>query len=345
MESQKTYPPLAAESPDRNFKMIDVGEKVETRRRAVAQGRIRMAPETLRRVREKSVPKGDVLALAEVAGILAAKKTGEILPLCHPLGLDAVQVSCRVDESDSSVLVLCEAITHAKTGVEMEALLGVNAALLCIYDLVKAIDPVLTLGDIYLRTKEGGKSGHWVSPLVAESEPAAAQAKGASPQVTGFEGLKAGVITVSDRCSRGEAQDLSGGRLSDALIALGVESVARGLVADDQQAIVTSVKTYTLERPVDLLLMTGGTGLGPRDITPEALEPLWSRKIPGIGELLRSSGARHHPMAWLSRSQGGFIGETLVIALPGSSKAVLEGLDALQGMIPHLIEISRGGRH
>ncbi len=338
MESHKTFPRSA---DDASYRMIDVGAKVETRRRAVAQGRIRMAPETLQRVLEKSVPKGDVLALAEVAGIMAAKKTAEILPLCHPLGLDAVRVSCAVDVPDSSVLVLCEASTTAKTGVEMEALLGVNAALLCIYDLVKAIDPVLQLSDIFLRTKEGGKSGNWQSPLVGNSLTPELERKPAGR----LEGLSAAVMTVSDRCSRGEAEDRSGPALELELRKQGIGKIARRLTSDDSPAIASTVLELIRNERSDLVFLTGGTGLGPRDITPEALEPLWTKKIPGIGELLRKSGSAHHPMAWLSRSQGGYIGEALVISLPGSPNAVREGLAALLDLIPHLVKIAGGGSH
>jgi len=344
MGSPGTYPPSAADIESSSFRMIDVGQKTETRRRAVAQGRIRMAPESLKRVCDKTIPKGDVLALAEVAGILAAKKTADIIPLCHPLGLDAVRVTCTVDEADSSVLVLCEAITNAKTGVEMEALLGVNAALLCIYDLVKAVDPVLEISDIFLRTKEGGKSGNWVSPLVqAKANGAKPIEAASSPKL--LQDLKVAVITVSDRCSRGEAEDRSGPALEAELKNGGARSVHRLLVADDAAQISEAVVRLTQHTPQDFVLLTGGTGVGPRDITPEALESLWTKKVPGIGELLRSSGAHHHPMSWMSRSQGGFIGKTLVVALPGSSKAVVEGFAALKDMIPHLIEISRGGAH
>lgn len=342
MESRKISPESAADMQQSAYRMIDVGGKNETRRRAVAQGRIRMAPETLIRVRERTVPKGDVLAIGEVAGIMAAKRTADILPLCHPLGLDAVRVSCTVDESDSSVLVVCEASTTAKTGVEMEALLGVNAALLCIYDLVKAIDPVLQIDSVFLRTKEGGKSGNWVSPLYSEGKAPSSAVESGDKVLTG---VRAAVVTVSDRCATGKAEDRSGPALERSLKEHGVEAVERALVADDTDQINQVVRRLCANLEGGLLVLTGGTGLGPRDMTPESLVGLWTKPIPGIGELLRSSGSRHNPMAWLSRSQGGFIGKTLVICLPGSSKAVAEGMDAVRELIPHLLHIAQGGAH
>ena len=146
------------------FHMIDVGEKAATRRRALATGRIRMSRAAFDAVRERSNPKGDVLAQAEVAGLLAAKRTSDVIPLCHPLPLDQVLVRFELDAAACSVVAYCEAAAVAKTGVEMEALAGVTGALLAVYDLSKAVDPVLTISDVRLVVKEGGKSGRWVHP-------------------------------------------------------------------------------------------------------------------------------------------------------------------------------------
>ena len=133
---------------DSVFRMIDVGAKQPTRRRAVAQGTIHLGERAFQAVRRGTNPKGDVLALAEVAGIMATKRTADPIPLCHPLPLDSVRVHCDLDEAKLAVTVSCEAATVAKTGVEMEALCGVNGALLAIYDLSKAVDPVLSISDI-----------------------------------------------------------------------------------------------------------------------------------------------------------------------------------------------------
>lgn len=152
-------------STAQRLEMIDVGEKLSTRRRAVALGRIRMSAASFEAIERGTNPKGDVLAQAEVAGILGAKRTSELVPLCHPLGLEQVVVRFKLDAGTSSVVASCRATTTAKTGVEMEALCGVTAALLAIYDLAKAVDPVLTISDVHVATKEGGKSGRWVNPL------------------------------------------------------------------------------------------------------------------------------------------------------------------------------------
>jgi cyclic pyranopterin monophosphate synthase len=151
------------------FHMIDVGEKPATRRRAVARGRIEMSRAAFDALRDGRNPKGDVLAQAEVAGILAAKRTSELLPLCHPLALDRVRVGFELLPEACSVVAWCEAAATARTGVEMEALQGVTGALLAIYDLSKAVDPVLSISDVHLGEKEGGKSGRWVHPRAAAS--------------------------------------------------------------------------------------------------------------------------------------------------------------------------------
>ena len=145
---------------DEAARMVDVGGKESTRRRAKAQGRVHMAPATLELVRQGSA-KGDVLQVARIAGIQGAKRTADLIPLCHPLGLDAVTVDLRVDEATNSVLIEAEASCSGRTGVEMEALTAVTVAALTVYDMVKAVDRDVTIGGILLLEKDGGRSGSW----------------------------------------------------------------------------------------------------------------------------------------------------------------------------------------
>jgi len=142
-------------------RMVDVGEKPETHRVARAGGRITMRPETLALVREGGHAKGDVLAVARVAGIMAAKRTAELVPLCHPLPLSRVEVELAPDESASAVVCRARAETVARTGVEMEALTAVQVALLTVYDMCKAVDRGMTIEGVCLLEKSGGRSGHW----------------------------------------------------------------------------------------------------------------------------------------------------------------------------------------
>ena len=142
-------------------RMVDVSEKPVTRRSCVARGEVRMAPETLARIAEGSLPKGDVLATARIAAIQAAKRTDEWIPLCHGLPLDAVEVDLLPDPAGSCVRIEARVSVHARTGVEMEALVAVAAAGLTVYDMCKAIDRGITLEGVRLVRKSGGKSGDW----------------------------------------------------------------------------------------------------------------------------------------------------------------------------------------
>ncbi|KQM57025.1 molybdenum cofactor biosynthesis protein MoaC [Sphingomonas sp. Leaf16] len=140
--------------------MVDVGGKVATRRIAVATGRIVMAPEALNAIRDGLVKKGDVLAVARVAGIMAAKRTSDLIPLCHPLPLTKASVEFAFE--DGAIRVTATAATDGKTGVEMEALTATSTTLLTIYDMAKAIDKAMVIEGICLLEKQGGKSGDWV---------------------------------------------------------------------------------------------------------------------------------------------------------------------------------------
>jgi len=140
-------------------RMVDVGGKPQTARSATASGHIRMSPQALLAIREGSGPKGDVLAAARIAGIMAAKRTGELIPLCHPLALDAVTVDFAFEEE--AIAVTARASLTGKTGVEMEAMTATSIALLTIYDMAKAIDKGMVIESVRLLEKTGGKSGHW----------------------------------------------------------------------------------------------------------------------------------------------------------------------------------------
>jgi cyclic pyranopterin phosphate synthase len=150
--------------------MVDVGEKAVTTRSAVARGEVRMAPATLAAIRDGTVPKGDVLAAARIAGIMAAKRTPDLIPLCHTLLLTKVAVDFEVDEAASRVIITAQVRCAGQTGVEMEALTAVSVAALTIYDMAKALEKTMTIADICLVEKRGGKSGDWVRAGEDEGE-------------------------------------------------------------------------------------------------------------------------------------------------------------------------------
>ncbi|MGQ9695888.1 MAG: cyclic pyranopterin monophosphate synthase MoaC [Thermodesulfobacteriota bacterium] len=145
-------------------RMVDVGGKPITQREAVASGRVIMKPETIRRIKDKEIEKGDVFAVARVAGIMAAKKTSDLIPMCHPLAIENVEIEFQEDAEKSEVLIRTKVRYTGKTGVEMEALVATATAALTIYDMCKAIDRGMIISDIKLLKKSGGKSGTFVRP-------------------------------------------------------------------------------------------------------------------------------------------------------------------------------------
>lgn len=145
-------------------RMVDVGEKPESERVAVAGGSVTMQPETLRLVREGALKKGDVLTVARVAGIMAAKRTAELIPLCHPIALTKIDLDLTIDESRNAIDIRATARTRGRTGVEMEALTAVTVAALTIYDMAKAVDRAMRIGDVRLLEKRGGVHGDYVAP-------------------------------------------------------------------------------------------------------------------------------------------------------------------------------------
>ena len=322
------------------YAMVDVGEKPATRRRAVARGSLSMGRPAFELLKSGRLPKGDALKLGEAAGILAAKRTPQNVPLCHPLPLDKVSVRFELDAALPGVHAFCEASAFAKTGVEMEALSGVSGALLVVYDLVKQVDPALTVSEVRLVTKEGGKSGLWHHPSSAPLPSAPLPlATGRNRPATG----RAAVVTVSDRCSRGLAKDVSGPLLRAGLQALGFKTAKPLVVPDERERIAAAV--IRLCKISDVVLLTGGTGLSPRDVTPEAIEGLCDRLIPGIGEALRAAGSAATPMSALSRCVAGQRGKALIVALPGSRGGVADGIRVLAGLLPHAVHVIRGGDH
>jgi molybdenum cofactor biosynthesis protein MoaC len=320
------------------FKMIDVGGKRVTRRQAIACGTIHVGAAAFARIRDKTMPKGDVLAMAEVAGIMGAKKTPEIVPMCHPLPLDQVAVDFENDEAKAAITVYCQVAAHAKTGVEMEALQGASAALLSIWDLTKGVEPALEVSGIRLLYKEGGKSGVWVHPegipeWLAELMPA--------PEP--LAGIKVAVLVMSDRASKGDYEDKSGPIAREMLEAAGAHVLRMDVVRDDKATITDALAKLTKE--CRLIICSGGTGVSGTDVTPEALQAIADKPVPGFGELLRQDGASFTRLSWLSRSCAATVGQALVIALPGSPKAVRQGLEVLMPILPHALSMACGGKH
>jgi len=322
------------------YRMIDVGTKPVTHRIAIAEGRFRASAAAFERIVNRTLPKGDVLSACQIAGIQGAKRAHETIIFCHPLGLDHVEIIPEPEPDTHSIKITCIASAHAKTGVEMEALAGVNAALLTLWDLTKMVEPALLISDVRLLAKRGGKSGVWLHPD-GVSEEIRQLIDPPAPRV--LDGRRVAVITLSDRAHAGVYDDQSGAAIKTILADHGAEIADYRLIPDDADTLKATVSELARSGDLHLILLTGGTGAAPRDITPDTLTPLFDRSITGIGELLRADGAHYTPLSWSSRAVGGHIGTTLIITLPGSPRAVREGLSALlPDLVPHLIRILNG---
>jgi molybdenum cofactor synthesis domain-containing protein len=207
------------------------------------------------------------------------------------------------------------------------------------------VDPVLEISGIRLDQKIGGKSGHWRHPSFLAVQKSDHKTATELHLLNSLNHVNASVLTLSDRCFRKEMEDTSGPAISKFLIDRGANLIETKIAPDDIALIQAELKKMIRSHKMDLLILTGGTGASPSDMTPEALASLWTKKIPGIGELLRASGSKHTSLSYLSRSEGGMIEDCLVISLPGSEKAVREGLEALEPLLPHLLHVKNGGKH
>ena len=324
-----------------NFQMADVRRKRVTARRAVAIGELSAGAAAFAQIVERRLPKGDAMVMAEIAGLQGAKNASQLMPLCHPLPLEYIDVRCEPIDERHAIRVYCEVATFARTGVEMEALAGASAALLTLYDLTKPVEPALAIGGVRLLFKEGGKKGLWLHPEgMTDAERDRYKPRG----VTKLDNVNAAVITLSDRASHGEYADASGPLLVERLRDLGANVSDVELHPDEPEPLAARLRELA-EHGVQLILCTGGTGLGPRDRTPEAMAMVADRHVDGIGELFRSESSQHTPMAWLSRAHAVLIDRTLVIALPGSAKAVAQGMDILAPILAHALSMAAGGGH
>lgn len=302
--------------------MVNITHKSNTLRKAIAQAIVKVSlPETIHAIKNRSVPKGDVLECARVAGLFAAKRTADMIPDCHPLPVEFTAISYEVKEMEVTIFV--EIHTIYKTGVEVEAMHAASVVALTMYDMLKPIDKGVSIEQIKLVEKRGGKTD---------------RNKDLNQK------LKAAVIVCSDSISAGKGEDRAGEIIREKLEHFGVEVLEKKIIPDEKLGIQQAAKHYSVEH-VDLIIFTGGTGLSPRDITPEALEEILDRRIPGIEEAIRNYGQLRTPFAMLSRSLAGQIANSVVLALPGSSSGAGESIDAIFPALLHVFKIMKGARH
>lgn len=302
--------------------MIDVTFKTTTHRAAIATATVKLGrKETMDAVKNKTVPKGDVLEMAKTAGLFAVKRTSDMIPDCHPLPVEYTAVRYQLEEK--AINIELEVHTIYKTGVEVEAMHGATVIALTIYDMLKPLDKEIEITGVRLKKKSGGKSDY----------------------ANRFrKNLKAAVIVCSDSISEGKKEDRAGKAIMKKLGRHGVGIADYVVIPDEVEQIRSKVLSYC-EAGCDLVILTGGTGLSPRDVTPEALRPLIHREVPGIMEAVRAYGQQRTPYSMLSRGIAGMKDQTLILALPGSTRGASESVDALFPGVLHVFGIVRGASH
>jgi cyclic pyranopterin phosphate synthase len=302
--------------------MVDITHKVNSLRQAIATAIVNVSKqETIDAVLNKKIPKGDVFEFSRAAGLLAIKKTSDVIPDCHPLPVEYAHISHTIN--GLSIIINVEVHTIYKTGVEVEAMHGAAITALTIYDMLKPVDKAVEIGTIKLLSKKGGKTD------IADT----------------FAGnLQCAVIVCSDSISAGNNEDTSGKAIIKQLESYHL-STSLYEVIPDNVAIIQSKAKQLSEAGYNLVLFTGGTGLSPTDVTPEAITPLLDRQIPGIMEAARHYGQERMPYSMLSRGVAGFIKNTLVLTLPGSTRGATETMQALFPYILHVFRVVEGIRH
>jgi len=302
--------------------MRDVSNKYNTLRSAIAEAIVEVSKSSIEAIRSNSVPKGDVFTVAKVAGVLAAKNVSQIIPYCHNIPVDFVDV--RFELLENSIRIESEVRTVYRTGVEMEALTAVSVAALTVYDMLKMIDDTVVISKTRLVEKSGGKSD-----FITELD----------------RGLKAGVLVLSDSISAGKKSDESGKIIVERLKKEGIDVRHYEILSDDRDQIEKRLIELCDGQKLDLILTTGGTGFSPRDNTPEATLKVIERQIYGIPEAIRAYGQDRTPYSMLSRGVAGIRGSTIIVNLPGSRKGVRESLDMLFPALFHSFKMLWMGGH
>ena len=316
--------------------MRDITHKQITLRTARAIGVIFCSSATVDLIVNNQLPKGNLFDVARAAAFVGAKSAPQLLPHCHPVAIDGMEVqfeflnkekhSTYLDEtvfSKHGIVITGEAKSIGRTGIEMEMLTGVSVAALEIYDMLKPVDIQLEIGTIKLLEKKGGKSDRKkyfaTSPVCA-------------------------VLVCSNSTAKGKREDSSGKLVRQMLEEVNADVKYYKIVPDNKEQIQQQIKEWVKE-DVHFIFTTGGTGLGPRDNTVSAVKEILERDADGISEAIRTYGQMRTPLAMMSRGIAGSIAQTLIVTLPGSSDGARESLEAILPAVFHARKMMKGGGH
>jgi molybdenum cofactor biosynthesis protein MoaC len=301
--------------------MVNILNKIKTHREAMARAMVRVSSDnTIQAINEGDVPKGNVFEMAKAAGLLAIKNTHNAIPGCHPLPIEHACITYKIVELD--IFIEVEVHTIYKTGVEVEAMHGASIAALTMYDMLKQLDEHVSIGEITLVRKRGGECSF----------------------IEELHGIEAAVIVCSDAIAKGTKHDKAGQSIVEKLEESDV-TIRDYIVIPDEHEIIRERVKYYCSQQLQLVIITGGTGLTARDVTPESIRPILEREIPGIGEAIRAYGQERTPYSMLSRSVAGMIGDTLVLAMPGSTRGAIESMEAIFPYVLHIFRLAKGAGH
>ena len=301
--------------------MNDITNKQITLRTAFAEGFVYCTHDTIALIKNKQIPKGDIIEFARAAGFFAAKKTDQLLPHCHPVTIDGMSMTFDI-EADH-IKINAEAKSIGRTGIEMEVLTGISVAALTIYDMLKPVDKKLEISGIKLLDKTGGKSDR---KKFFNTPPTCA------------------VLVCSDSTAEGKRDDASGLLIKTMLQSFGVVNLDYKIVPDETTAIQSTIKEW-VSKDIHFIFTTGGTGLGPRDNTVGAVKEILERDADGITEAMRVYGQMRTPLAMMSRAVAGSIACTTIVTLPGSTNGARECLEAILPAVFHARKMLKGGGH
>ena len=316
--------------------MRDITHKQISLRTAKAIGVIFCSPATIELIQKNELPKGNLFDVARAAAFLGAKATPQLLPHCHPVTIDGMDVEFEILNKDlhtelfsssildrTGIVIKGEAKSIGRTGIETEILTGISVAALEIYDMLKPVDTELEIGSIKLLEKKGGKSDR---KKFFATPPTCA------------------VLVCSDSTAEGKREDKSGKLITEMLQQVNANVKYYEIVADDKEKIRQQIKNWVAE-DVAFIFTTGGTGLGPRDNTVVAVKEILERDADGITEAIRAYGQMRTPLAMMSRAVAGSISQTLIVTLPGSSDGARESLEAILPAVFHARKMMKGGGH